>query len=410
VLKLNLIHTVAFAGLVLFFGYGIKRRVRFISRYNIPAPVVGGLLVALLALIARQSGLTLFEFDITLREPLMIAFFTTIGFGASLQLLKVGGPQVLLFFLICSIFAVLQNLLGVLIALPFGLHPLFGVLAGSVTLTGGPATGLAFAPLFEQAGVTGAATIAIAAAMFGITTGGLIGAPIGTMLIERHKLKRAQAKATPVEVESAENIVEEKMAEAPTTVPADEDQQSYFLLKNLVVILAAMWAGYWLSRLFASLGLTLPAYIGAMFVAAIIRNLDDWTKLIKLSQRTIDDIGHVALSLFLVIALMTLKLWELAGLMLPLLVILIAQAILVSAVCFWPLFQIMGRDYDSAVMSTGFVGFMMGTIANAMACMKSLVERFGKAPRAFLVVPMVGAFFIDFTNAVIITIFLNVLK
>jgi len=304
----------------------------------------------------------------------------------------------------------MQNLLGALIALPFGLHPLFGVLAGSVTLTGGPATGLAFAPLFEQAGIASAATIAIAAPLFGITMGGLLGAPVGTILVDRHKLRRAQAKARPFEVESAENIVEEKMAEAPTAVPADEDQQSYFLLKNLVAILAAMWAGFWLSRFFSSLGFTLPAYIGAMFVAAVIRNLDDWTKLVKLSQRTIDDLGHVSLSLFLVIALMTLKLWELAGLMLPLLVILIAQTALAMAVCFWPIFQLMGRDYDSAVMSTGFFGFMMGTIANAMACMKSLVERFGKAPRAFLVVPMVGAFFIDFTNALIITLFLNIWK
>ncbi len=409
-MKLNLIHTVAFAGLVLFIGYGIKRKVGFLSRYNIPAPVVGGLLFALLALAARQFGLTLFEFDLALRDPLMIAFFTTIGFGASLKLLKIGGPQVLRFFLIASVFAVMQNLLGALIALPFGLHPLFGVLAGSVTLTGGPATGLAFAPLFEQAGIASAATIAIAAPLFGITMGGLLGAPVGTILVDRHKLRRAQAKARPFEVESAENIVEEKMAEAPTAVPSDEDQESYFLLKNLVAILAAMWAGFWLSRFFSSLGFTLPAYIGAMFVAAVIRNLDDWTKLVKLSQRTIDDLGHVSLSLFLVIALMTLKLWELAGLMLPLLVILIAQTALAMAVCFWPIFQLMGRDYDSAVMSTGFFGFMMGTIANAMACMKSLVERFGKAPRAFLVVPMVGAFFIDFTNALIITLFLNIWK
>jgi len=409
-LKLNLIHTIAFAGIVLFIGYGIKRKLRFLSRYNIPAPVVGGLLYALLAVVAREFGLTLLEFDITLRDPFMIAFFTTIGFGASLQLLKKGGPQVFLFFIIATVFAIMQGLWGALLALPFGLHPLFGVLAGPVTLTGGPATGLAFAPLFEQAGVSGAATIAIAAAMFGITTGGLIGAPVGTVLIERYKLKRAKARVTPLSVESAEDIVEEKMAEIPTAAPADEDQESYVLLKNLVAILAAMWAGFWLSRLFSSLGFTFPAYIGAMFVAAIIRNFDDRTKLIKLSQRTLDDIGNVALSLFLVIALMTLKLWELAGLMLPLLVILAGQAVLVAAVCFWPVFKLMGRDYDSAVMTTGFLGFMMGTIANAMACMNSLVERYGKAPRAFLVVPMVGAFFIDFANALIITVFLNIWK
>jgi ESS family glutamate:Na+ symporter len=180
------------------------------------------------------------------------------------------------------------------------------------------------------------------------------------------------------------------------------------LLKGLVVILVAMWVGSWLSAWFTSLGLTLPAYIGAMLVAAAIRNLDDVTRLIGLSPRLMDDLGNVALSMFLVLALMTLKLWELAGLALPLAVILAAQVALVGLLCLWPIPQIMGRDYDSAVMSSGFCGFMLGTTANAMANMVALVERYGPAPRAFLVVPMVGAFFIDFTNALIITGFLNV--
>jgi ESS family glutamate:Na+ symporter len=409
-LKLNLIHTVAFSGIVLFVGYGLRRLIPPLARYNIPAPVVGGLLVALITLGARQYGVTLFEFDTTLRDPLMIAFFTTIGFGASLSLLRIGGPMVVKFFLAATVFAVFQNILGILIALPFGLHPLFGVLSGSVTLTGGPATGLAFAPLFEQAGVSGAATIAIAAAMFGITSGGLIGGPVGTLLIDRHRLKKAHPRFRPTEIETAENIVEEKLPEPRAAAPADEDKESYLLLKNVVVILIAMWAGSWLSRLFTSLGITLPAYIGAMFAAAIIRNFDDVTHVVGLSQRTLDDIGHVALSLFLVIALMTLKLWDLAGLVLPLVIILVAQVALIAAACFWPMFQMMGRDYESAVISGGFVGFMLGTTANAMAIMKSLVERYGKAPRAFLVVPMVGAFLIDFTNALIITVFINIFK
>ena len=408
--KLNLIHTVSFAGIVLFLGYGVRRHIRVLSRFNIPAPVVGGLLVAFVTLLARSSGLTIFEFDTTLRDPLMIAVFTTIGFGASVSLLKTGGPQVAMFFLLCTVFAVLQNIVGILIALPFGLPPVFGVMCGSVTLTGGPATGLAFAPLFEQAGVSGAATIAVASAMFGITASGLVGAPIGTILIERHRLKtpRGQGKtALPV---TMEHVVEDKMAERPAAAPANEDKEAYLLLKSLVIILAAMWAGSWVSQLFSSLGFTLPAYVGAMFAAAAIRNFDDLTRLLGLSQRTIDDIGHIALSLFLVIALMTLKLWELAGLFLPLLVILFGQLIFVSVISFWPVFRLMGRDYDGAVMSTGFLGFMMGTAANAMASMKSLVDRYGRSPRAFLVVPMVGAFFIDFTNALVITVFLNIFK
>jgi len=200
------------------------------------------------------------------------------------------------------------------------------------------------------------------------------------------------------------------MPEPAPEAPVGEDKESYVLLKNLVVLLVAMWIGSWLSKGFAALGITLPAYIGAMFVAAIIRNLDDVTRLIGLSQKTLDDMGHVALSLFLVLALMTLKLWELAGLVLPLIVILIAQVTMIALVCFWPIFQLMGKDYDSAVMGGGFCGFMLGTTANAMANMKALVDRYGRAPRAFLVVPMVGAFFIDFTNAMLITVFLNIFK
>jgi len=250
----------------------------------------------------------------------------------------------------------------------------------------------------------------VAAAMFGIVSGGLIGGPIGTVLIERFKLKKRASRKGPIETKTAENIVEDKMAEPKDSVPEDEDVEAYGLLKNLVAILVAMGAGTWLSRGFAALGFTLPAYIGAMFLAAIIRNFDDVTRLIKLSQRTIDDIGHVALSLFLVIALMTLKLWELAGLVLPLVVILLGQIVLIGIACLWPVFRLMGRDYESAVMSSGFCGFMLGTTANAMASMKTIVERYGRSKHAFLVVSMVGAFFIDFTNAVIITIFLNVLK
>ena len=185
---LDLIHTVAFAGAILFLGYGIRRLLPFLGRYNIPAPVIGGLLVAAIVWIARSRGTEIFTFDTTLQTPLMIAFFTSVGFGASLKLLRVGGPQVLLMFVVATIFAIVQNIIGIAIAIPLGLDPLFGVLAGSVTLTGGPATGLAFAPAFEAAGVAGAATIAVAAAMAGIVSGGIVGAPIGTRLIARYRL------------------------------------------------------------------------------------------------------------------------------------------------------------------------------------------------------------------------------
>ena len=392
-LNLDLINTVAFGGVVLFLGHGVRRAIPPLAKYNVPAPVIGGLLVAAAMLVARSRGVTLAAFDTRLQTPFMIAFFTTVGFGASLSLLKVGGPQVVLFLLLASVLAVVQNAIGVLIAVPMGQHPLFGVLNGSVTLTGGPATGLAFAPAFEQAGVRGASTVAIAAAMVGIVSGGLIGGPVGTILIERYQLRR-KARAAHHDPPLATQIVEDKMPEPPPSTPPGEDKESYALLKALVVILVAMWGGASIGGWLTAAGITLPAYIGAMLVAAIIRNLDDATGLIGLSQRTIDDLGSVALSLFLVLALMTLRLWELAGLALPMVAILAAQVALIVAVC-WPTFRLMGRDYDAAVMGAGLCGFMLGTTANAMANMEALVDRYGPAPRAFLVVPMVGAFFID---------------
>jgi glutamate:Na+ symporter, ESS family len=410
-LEFDLIHTLAFGGLALLMGYALCRYVPVLGRYNLPAPVVGGLVVALITLAARQQGVTLFTFDTTLQSPLMIAFFTTIGFGASVSLLRIGGPQVARFFLLATAFAIVQNLVGILVALPFGLHPLFGVLAGSVTLTGGPATGLAFAPLFEEAGVPAASSIAVAVAMGGIVLGGLIGGPVSTYLIERNRPRTTPPReGRSVPVESPQRTAAHSVEEATAPAAIEDEEASVFpILKNLVAILVAMWIGSWISKGFAALDLTLPAYIGAMLVAAVIRNIDDATGWFGLSIRFINQFGAVALSLFLVLALMTLKLWELATLALPLITILLAQMVCVALVAAWPVFPLMGRDYEAAVMSGGFIGFMLGTAANAMAVMRTLVERYGPAPKAFFVAPMVGVFFIDFTNAIIITIFLNIL-
>jgi ESS family glutamate:Na+ symporter len=402
VLELDFVQTLAFAGVALLLGEGLRRVVPVLARYNLPAPVLGGLLVALAVLVARGQGLTLVQFDTTLQSPLMIAFFTTVGFGASLSLLKVGGPAVLRFFALATVFAVLQNLVGILVALGFGLHPLFGVLAGSVTLTGGPATGLAFAPLFEEAGVAGASSVAVAVAIGGIVAGGLVGGPASTVLVERGRLQTPRRGP-------GGDLVEVALVETETTVHAtSDDDDAWPVLRNLVAILVAMWIGHWVSAGFAALGMTLPSYIGAMLVAAAIRNLDDVTGWFGLSHRFVNGFGIVTLTLFLVMALMSLKLWELAGLVLPLVAILLVQVVL-AALSAAPVFRLMGRDYEAAVMSGGFIGFMLGTTANAMAVMRALVERYGPAPRAFLVAPIVGAFFIDFTNALIITVFLNLL-
>ncbi|MFT3761821.1 MAG: sodium/glutamate symporter [Pseudoxanthomonas sp.] len=403
-LQLDAVQTLAMGAVSLFVGHLACRRIPLLARYNIPAPVVGGLLVALCALAGHARGAELFRFDTSLQSPLMIGFFTTIGFNASLSLLRVSGRQVALMLLLATLFAIAQNLVGIAIATGFGLHPLFGVLAGSTTLTGGPATGLAFAPLFEQAGVQGAHSVAMAAAMAGIVCGGLVGGPAATWIISRRGLRgRGKDIAIP------QNPDADLSGDIGVLPGGDDDAQVRVLLTALGLILVAMWIGGWISGGFERLGITLPAYIGAMLVGAIMRNLDDATGWLRLPLHLLEVLGNVALSLFLAVALMNLRLWELSGLALPLLVLLAVQ-IAVAALSCWLVFGLMGRDYDAAVMGGGFIGFILGTTANAMAVMRTLVERYGAAPRAYLVVPLVGAFFIDFTNAMVITGFVNLLK
>ena len=401
-MTLDLIQTVAFAGAALFLGYFLKRLLPVLARYNIPAPVVGALPIAALFAFVNRGTPPLIAFDTALQVPLQNAFFASVGFGASLRVLARGGPLVLVMMIIASLAAGLQNLVGGIVAWLLGEHPLLGVLAGSVTLTGGPATGIAFSPLFEQAGIAGAETLAVSAAMGGIVAGGLMGGPIATFLLGRHPtVMPTRASGT------LESLAERQMADPIPATPAGEDVEAYSLLKHLVVLLVAVGAGVWVSAGLEAVGWRLPAYIGAMIVAAVIRNVDDAVGAIRISQRTIDDLGTVALSLFLVMALMTLRLWQLAGAVLPLLIILAAQMALVAVLCVFLVPRVMGRDYDAVVMSSGFCGFMLGTTANAVANMGALVERYGPAPKAYLVVPLVGAFGIDFVNALLITGILN---
>jgi ESS family glutamate:Na+ symporter len=404
VAKLDMIQTLALAAVVLFLGYGIRRRVGVLDRFNIPAPVIGGFVFALLATTLRLGNVLTFEFDTTLQAPLMVAFFTTIGLGASLGLLKVGGPQVLLFWLLASIVAALQNGVGVLLATGLGVNPLLGLISGSVTMTGGHGTGAAFGKLIEeQYALPGAVTLAMAAATFGLVAGGLLGGPVATALVRRRGLRPTGASTPAPVVEPAaldEEIDTEPSGEAPT---------AYTLLKTMAVILVAMALGTVLSGWLAQI-ITLPGYIGAMIVAAVFRNVLDGTRIVHLEQRVVDVLGTIALSLFLAMALMSLKLWELLDLALPMLVILAVQVAMLGAFSYFITYRVMGRDYDAAVMAAGHCGFGLGATPNAVANMRSVVERFGAAPRAFLVVPMVGAFFIDFSNALIITTYLNWLR
>jgi ESS family glutamate:Na+ symporter len=405
-LHLDMIQTTALAAVVLFAGYGIRRRVPVLDRFNIPAPVVGGFLFAAAALALRQGGWVQFEFDTTLQAPFMIAFFTSIGLGASLGLLKAGGPQVLLFWILASVLAVLQNAVGVGLASAMGVHPFLGLISGSITMTGGHGTGAAFGKLMEeQYQFTGAVTLAMAAATFGLVSGGLIGGPVGTRLITRFGLKSTGGSPKPV----ARQLEHAALDEEIDTEPAGEPATAYLLLKMLTVILACMWAGGLLSQWIGRY-VTLPGYIGAMLVAAAFRNVADFTRVVRIESRVVDDLGTIALSLFLTMALMSLRLWELLDLAIPMLVILVVQVTMMAAFAYWVTFRVMGRDYDAAVMAGGHCGFGLGATPNAVANMGSLEERFGPAPRAFLVIPMVGAFFIDFTNALIITTYINFVR
>ncbi len=397
------IETTAIACAVLLLGYGLRRRIGVLDRLNFPAPVIGGLIAALVVLGFKLSGLPPAKFDVALQSPMMIAFFTTLGFAASLRLLRRGGPQVLLLLAICAAVATVQGLLGAGIATAFGLPPLTGVLAGTVTLSGGPATGLAFAPAFEAAGVHGAAVIATATAMAGIMLAGLLGAPIATWLIERRKLDPRLAP-----VDAAEVSVEPP---PPVGIAAQSQAALTFgVLKVVAIIVLCMWLGGLIGGLLKAAGATLPAYIGAMIVAGLVRNLDDLTGWLKLPLAAIDIAGSAALALFLVLAMMNLDLTLLAGLALPLVVNLAAQLALIVALTVGPVWWLMGRNYDGAVAAGGFAGFMLGITANAVAIMGSLTEKYGPAPRAFLAVPLVGGFFIDFANALIATVFLNLLS
>ena len=394
-MKFGLIETTALASLLLFLGYRARSAIPILHRLNIPAPVIGGLAMSVMVLVHRFWAPAPIEFDTTLQRPLMIAFFTSIGFAASYRLLRAGGPQMLWFLLACSVLAVLQSVLGAGVAVLFGLPPLFGTLAGTATLSGGPATGMAFAPLFEEAGIAGAGSIAVATGMAGIVAGSVFGAPLATYLIERYRLSPAETVSSEAQPPS--------VAEPAAVVPDDV----YTALKSVTLLLVAMWIGSVISQWIENTGVTMPAYVGALVIGAVMRNIDDATGWLGIPQRSIDTFGAVTLSLFLAMALMTLNLLDLSRLAFPLLVNLVLQTVLVALICIGPLFKLMGKDYDAAVMSGGFAGVMLGTTANAMAVMRSLVERYGIAPRAFLVVPIVGGFFLDFSNTLIITLSVN---
>ncbi|HUQ31552.1 MAG TPA: sodium/glutamate symporter [Pyrinomonadaceae bacterium] len=428
-LKFDLVFTLALAALFLFIGYALQRRINFLKRSSIPAPAIGGLLFALVLLLLHSRGTLGVVIDTSLRAPLQTAFFTTIGLSATLALLRAGGWRMGFFWLIASVTAIVQNLVGIGLARAMNAPAPLGIICGALTLTGGPATGLARTSDFEQLGIGGAGALIIASATFGIFMASLIGNPVATALIRRYKLKPKTDESVgdknsekfwavgPVGESEPDIPRIEKTADAPR-----EPLTGVTLLKTLLLILLIMGVGALIGMgmtklgdmlpagsVFASL-VKLPGYIGAMLFAAFLRNLDDRYHWLKIDPRAVDALGTIALALFLVIALMDLKLWQLAGLAVPMLVILAVQAVVMVLYAVFVTFVLMGRDYEAAVTASGHIGFGLGITPNAVANMEALTERFAPAPRSFLIVPVVGAFFIDFSNALIINSSINFIR
>ncbi|MBU0554309.1 sodium/glutamate symporter [Myxococcota bacterium] len=394
-LELGLVETGAAALAILFLGYLLNRLIPFLREYNIPEPVVGGITFALISsIIYAQTGFSL-SFDMTLKSPLMLVFFTTVGLGASLKLLVRGGPKVFLFLGVASLYLIVQNGVGVSLAFLTDLHPLQGLIGGSITLSGGHGTGATYADIFKGVhNLQGAMELAMASATFGLVLGGVIGGPVTKRLVERYQLKP--------EASAAEQTL------GVTYDPEGNDRVTpRSMMETLLIITLSMSLGGLVYGWLKSRGITAPAFICSLFIGMIIANILDLTQIYKINKETVDQWGTMSLSIFLAMALMSLRLWELLNLAGPMLVILLVQTMVMALFAYFITFRLMGKDYDAAIMAGGHCGFGMGATPTAVANMEALVSRYGASPQAFLVVPMVGAFFIDITNALIIQFYLS---
>ena len=389
--------TLGLAIILYLLGSGIKAKVGLLQKYYIPAPVIGGTLFSIVMLIGHNMGLFSFAFDGNLKNFFMVVFFTSVGFLASVSALKKGGIATLLFLAAAAVLCVVQDGIGIALAKVFGLNPGIGLAAGSIPLTGGHGTSGAFGPYLEERGVSGATVVAIASATYGLVAGCLIGGPIAKRLMEKNKLvcKEGNAKEAQDQAEKEESLAQK----------ATMTEKSFF--KAACMIGISMGIGGLITPLIKKAGLSLPAYLIPMLIAAIMRNVVDSTS----SKTPIDEIGiigSVCLSFFLAIALMSMKLWELADLAIPLIVILLVQTVVMGLFAYFVTFNLMGRDYDAAVMATGHCGFGMGATPNAIANMEAFTSVNGFSTKAFLAVPLVGSLFIDFVNAFIIQTFTSI--
>ena len=393
-IQIDMYQTLAVSVLVLILGQFLKKRINFLEKFCIPAPVIGGLLFAVLTCVCYSLGIAEFTFDDTLREVCMVFFFTSVGFQANLKVLKSGGKSLFIFLGLVVVLIVSQNFLALGVSKLLHLDPLVGLCTGSIPMVGGHGTAGAFGPVLEDFDVKGATTICTAAATFGLIAGSLIGGPIGKRLIDRKKLlDSAVAEDDSILVE------DEKKHERHTNMYAAAVFQ----------LIIAVGIGTIISELLTKTGLTFPIYIGAMIAAAVIRNIGEYSGKFDIYMGEINNLGGICLSLFLGMAMITLKLWQLAELALPLIILLSAQLILMMLFTYFVVFNVMGRDYDAAVLAAGTCGFGMGATPNAMANMQAICDRYVPSVKAYLIIPLIGSLFADFLNSLVITFFINIL-
>ncbi|MBS7562426.1 MULTISPECIES: sodium/glutamate symporter [Pseudomonas] len=392
--QLDFYGTLVAASLVLLLGRGLVTRVGFLRAYNIPEPVAGGLVVALLLLLLRGMGDMEVRIDTSLQAPLMLAFFATIGLSADFASLKKGGRNLAVFLLLVTGFLLVQNAMGIGLAKALGLDPLMGLLTGSVTLSGGHGTGGAWGAVFkEQYGLASAPEIAMASATFGLVLGGLIGGPVARLLVKRVQTPGA-VQGEPRLPRGYEQPYKERQITALS------------FIETLALVAISLQAGSFLSGLIQGTALELPTFVCVLFVGVVLRNGLSALGWHQVFDQEVSLLGNVSLSLFLAIALMSLRLWDLASLALPILILLAVQTLVMALFAIFVTFRVMGRNYDAAVLAAGHCGFGLGATPTAIANMQAVTQRYGPSPMAFLVVPMVGAFFIDISNAIVIKLYL----
>jgi ESS family glutamate:Na+ symporter len=392
--ELDVFGTLTAASLVLLAGRKLVASWDMLNTYSIPEPVVGGLVVALLMWLLHSTAGVQVNFDKTLGPPLMLAFFACIGLNADLPSLLRGGRPLVVFLAVVLGFLVLQNLTGVGLAVLLGQSPLVGLLAGSISLSGGHGTGAAWGAVFvERYHLAGAKEIAIASATFGLVLGGVIGGPVARHLLAKVR-KTPGAAGSHQEPTLFEHPAEVRLITAPA------------LIETLALISVCLLAGQHIARALAGTFLELPSFVCVLFVGVVLRNGLAAAGKYTVFERAVSVLGNVSLALFLALALMSMRLWELSSLALPMLVLLLGQTMLMAAYAIFVTFPVMGRNYDAAVIAAGHCGFGLGATPTAIANMQAVTDRFGNSPLAFLVVPMVGAFFIDLANALVIKLFL----